>query len=101
MCAFGQSPGSIKGVVADSSGALIPGAQVTVSRDTNVVKIVTTGDAGSSPVNGLPAGTHTVQAVTPGMKQGQPSTIEVNGTVMTLNLTLRLSRERQEITVQE
>jgi hypothetical protein len=101
MCAFGQSPGAIKGVVADSSGALIPGAQVTVSRDANVVKVVTAGDDGSYIVNGLPAGTYTVQAVSPGMTQGQPATIEVNGAVMTLNLTLRLVLERQEITVQE
>jgi len=53
--------GSITGTVADSTGAAIPGATVTV-RDTatNAVHSVTTSDVGSYTVTQLPPGTYTV-----------------------------------------
>src|SRR5579872_2996909 len=99
MCVFGQSNGTLRGLVTDSSGALIPGAQVTIARDANVVRVVTAGDNGSYMVNGLPPGTYTVQAASPGMTQGQPTTVEISDGAATLNLTLRVLLERQEITV--
>jgi hypothetical protein len=53
--------GSITGTVADSTGAAIPGATVTVkSAATNAVHSVTTSDVGSYTVTQLPPGTYTV-----------------------------------------
>jgi len=99
-CAEAQT-GAVRGQVTDSTGALIPGAQVTVARETNVIKVVTAGDDGAYVVPGLVPGTYSIQAASPGMTQGQPATVEVNNGVVTLNLTLRLVLERQEITVSD
>ena len=100
-CGFGQQSGTLKGVVADGSGALIPGAQVKISDESGVMKAVTSGDDGSYVVSGLAAGKYTVQASSPGMTQAEPSTVEIGGGVATLNLMLRVVLEKQEITVRE
>jgi hypothetical protein len=100
-CIFAQDIGTLRGVVADGSGALVPGAQVKISNETGIVKAATAGDDGSYTVNGLAAGKYTVQASSPGMTQTEPATVEVSGGVVTLNLTLRVVLEKQEITVQE
>ena len=99
MCAEAQTGGAVRGRVTDSTGALIPGARVTVAHETNVIKVVTASDEGAFTVTGLLPGTYSIQAESPGMAQGQPATVEVKDAVVTLNLTLRLALERQEITV--
>jgi Carboxypeptidase regulatory-like domain len=100
MYADAQTSGALKGLVTDSTGALIPGAEVTVTRETTVIKAVTADD-GTYIVSGLLPGIYTVQATSQGMTQGQPVTVEISDAIVTLNLTLRLVLERQEITVQE
>ena len=101
---FGQ-PGSgvVHGVVTDESGALVPGAKVTVSNATGPVKSVTAADNGNYSVTGLPPGKYVVQASSPGLVQFQPAPLDVSGGVQpaTLNLQLRVAAEKQEITVQE
>ena len=97
--AFAQT-GGLHGVVADTSGAPIPGAQVTVSNDSGVNKIVVTNDSGTYSINGLAPGKYTVRASFPGM-QSQPATVEVANAAATLDLTMRLVLERQEVTVQD
>jgi hypothetical protein len=96
-----QTPGIIRGQVADESGAVIPGATVAVSTKAGVVKSVATGADGTYIVNGLADGTYTVVASSPGLKQPQPATVEVSaGTPKTVNLTLLVTLEKQEVTVQ-
>ena len=87
-------------MVADTSGAPVPGAQVTVSNDAGINKLVTTGESGAYLVNGMTPGKYTVQASFPGM-QSQPATEDVGETVTTLDITLRLILEKQEVTVQD
>ena len=96
-----QTNGVLKGVVSDSTGALIPGAQVSVARERTVIRAVVAGEDGAYIVNGLLPGTYTVQAIFPGMTLGQPATVEISDAAVALNLTLRLVLERQEVTVQE
>src|ERR1700732_2231493 len=101
---FGQ-PGSgvVRGVVTDESGALVPGARVTVSNASGPVKSVTGADNGNYSITGLPPGKYTVQASSPGLVQFQPATVDVSGGLQpaALNLQLRVAAEKQEITVQE
>jgi hypothetical protein len=101
---FGQ-PGSgvVRGVITDESGALVPGAKVTVSSAAGAVKSVTAGDNGNYMVTGLAPGKYTVQASSPGLVQFQPATVDVSGGLQpaTLNLQLRVAAEKQEVTVQE
>ena len=101
---FGQ-PGSgvVRGVVTDESGALVPGARITVSNASGPVKSVTGAGDGNYSVTGLPAGKYTVQASSPGLVQFQPATVDVSGGTQpaTLNIQLRVAAEKQEVTVQE
>jgi carboxypeptidase family protein len=101
---FGQ-PGSgvVRGVVTDESGALVPGARVTVSNAAGPVKSVTAAGDGNYSVAGLPPGKYMVQASSPGLVQAQPAAVDVNGGLqpVSLNLQLRVAAEKQEVTVQE
>jgi hypothetical protein len=104
VAALGQ-PGSgvVRGVITDESGALVPGAKVTVSNAAGAVKSVTAGDSGNYMVTGLAPGKYTVQASSPGLVQFQPATVDVSSGLQpaTLNLQLRVAAEKQEVTVQE
>jgi hypothetical protein len=53
----------IEGLVTDQSGAVLPGATITVTNiETNVARTVTTDDGGRFYVAALPPGTYTVSA---------------------------------------
>jgi len=97
--AFAQAGGGLRGVAADTSGAPVPGAQVTVSNATGINKLVTATDSGAYLLNGLTPGKYTVKASFPGM-QSQPATVDVGEAVTTLDITLRLILEKQEVTIQ-
>src|SRR2546423_4637495 len=50
--------GSIQGTVTDSTGAAVPGAEVTVANpETGLTRTSATNDAGELPVSQLPLGT--------------------------------------------
>jgi hypothetical protein len=101
---FGQ-PGSgvVRGVVTDESGALVPGAKVTVANASGPVKSVTAAGDGNYSVTGIPPGKYLVQASSPGLVQAQPAAVDVSGGLqpVSLNLQLRVAAEKQEVTVQE
>jgi hypothetical protein len=60
---FGQTAGTLAGVVQDSSGAVLPATQVTVRLvSTGVQRQTTTGSDGRFTVAGLPAGEYEVRA---------------------------------------
>ncbi len=97
-----QQLGILRGVVTDESGALVPGAKVVVSDGARPVKSVTAGNDGSYSIAGIPPGKYMVQASSPGLVQFQPAALEVTGgATATLNLQLRVTLEKQEVTVQE
>ena len=100
---YGQPAGVLHGVVTDESGALVPGATVTVSNAAGAVKSATAGSDGTYSVSGLAAGTYTVQASSPGVQQLKPASVEMRGGTQTATADLRLSvaAEKQEVTVQE
>jgi len=59
--AQGITTGSISGAVADTSGAVIPGATITATaKATNVTLKATSGDDGSFSFKDMPIGTYTV-----------------------------------------
>src|SRR5580704_19587307 len=100
---YAQPAGLLHGVVTDESGALVPGAKVTVSNAAGPVKSSTAGNDGTYSVAGLDAGTYTVQAASPGLQQLKPASVEVKGGTQTATADLQLSvaAEKQEVTVQE
>lgn len=100
--AHAQSNGVVHGVVTDESGALVPGATVTVSNTAGPVKSATAGDDGSYSISGVPAGKYNVVATSPGLQQPQPLAIDVAASQnVTANVQLQVAAEKQEVTVQE
>ena len=71
-----------------------------MSNDAGVSKLVTTGDTGAYSINGLAPGKYVVKASFPGM-QAQPVNVVVTDAIATLDITLRVALEKQEVTVQE
>jgi hypothetical protein len=70
--------GTILGTVADSSGAAVGGATVTVKNvDTGLVRTVTTSDDGSYAAPELPIGNYSVTVEKSGFKSGVVSGIRV------------------------
>jgi len=97
-----QQLGTLHGVITDESGALVPGAKITVSNASGPVKVGTAGNDGSYSIAGIPPGKYTVQAASPGLQQFEPATVDISGgATPTLNLQLRVTLEKQEVTVQE
>jgi hypothetical protein len=102
LATFGQAPtGILKGVITDESGALVPGAKVTISNATGPVQSVVAGNDGSYAITGLPAGKYTVLVTSPGLNQFQPAAVDIGSGATTFSIQLRVALEKQEVTVQE
>jgi hypothetical protein len=94
-----QTSGAIRGRVADSSGAVIPGAEVSLAGPGGVERTITTDATGSYVFSGLQPGTYTVRATTAGFT---PSEVKVEvGTAptKTANFSLQVALAKQEVTV--
>lgn len=100
--AFGQATlGSLKGVISDESGAVIPDTRITVAAG-RTVRVVQSGVDGSYVVAGLPTGTYTVTAEAPGLARFQNTNVTVaSGGTATLNIQLKVQMETQQVTVQD
>jgi len=97
-----QSAATVHGAVTDESGAVIPGAKVTVSTAAGPVKSGTAGDDGNYSITGLAPGKYSVQATSPGLQQVQPFAVDLTASpTVTANLQLQVAAEKQEVTVQE
>src|SRR5260370_14141382 len=102
LATFGQQVGILRGVVTDESGALVRGAKVVVSNAGRPVKSATSSGDGTYSIAGIAPGKCTVQAASPGLVQFQPARVDINGgATATANLQLRVTLEKQEVTVQE
>jgi hypothetical protein len=99
--AFGQNVGTLRGVVSDESGAVIPGAKVTATGPRGLVRTATAGPDGTYTYTGLPAGRYSVAAAAPGLAQFKPGTVDIGAGSMTLNIQLQVAAETQQVTVQE
>ena len=56
-----QTPnGTIRGTVLDPSGALVPGAQITITNETGLSRTIESGAAGAFEVPRLPPGSYSV-----------------------------------------
>src|SRR3982750_3231086 len=79
---FGQDlTGSIVGTVKDASGAVVPGATVTVTdpnKDNIVIRIVTTSDDGTFSVPIVPVSTYSVTVEAANFKKSVLTDIKVD-----------------------
>ena len=99
MAAWGQqTSGTLRGRVTDSSGAVIPGAAVSLAGPGGA-RTTTTDATGAYLFTGLPSGTYTVQATTTGFSPFEAKAEIGAGPATTLNIGLQVALEKQEVTV--
>src|SRR5438045_4937289 len=78
----GSTAASLSGTVADTSGALIPGADIVAQNDATGVRYTAlTGDSGAFTIPVLPGGTYTVTVSLMGFKTTSLRAITINAAV--------------------
>ncbi len=99
--AWGQT-GSIRGSVKDQSGAIVPGAQVTITlAGTDTSRFATSDKDGSFEFVELAVGHYEVTVDAPGFKKFVVTDVVVDiGHVATVNANLQVGASAQTVTVQ-
>ena len=101
---FGQAisvnGGSIQGSITDPTGAVVPGARVTITgKDTGSVKVVTADNSGFYSVGPLNPGNYNVNIVAPGFQQLSVNTVVRTGTATSGNFKLTLGQPTETVEV--
>src|SRR5205807_596070 len=99
--AFAQFNGSIQGTVQDTTGAVIPGATVTVTNQaTGVVSTVTTDSSGLYRVDHLAPGRYVVNATAASFSPVTSGVVQVQAeSPRGLNLTMTAGPTTEQVTV--
>src|SRR5438552_10142914 len=95
--------GRILGSVTDPSGAVIPGATVSIiDKDRGLARTLTTEEAGLYNAPNLIPGTYTVRAELPGFKRLDRENVVVEvGQEIRVNLTIEPGQQGETVTVSE
>ncbi len=95
--------GDITGIVADSSGAIVPGAKKVVLKnvDTGDGRTVDSGADGQYRFTFLKPGQYTVSSSSPGLKSDSTTVTVAVGQVQTLNLVLRPEEAKEVVMVND
>jgi hypothetical protein len=94
-----QTTGAVRGVLTDNSGAVIPGASVSILGN-GVERAAGTQVDGTFSITGLMPGQYTVHVAYPGFNPFDRSVNVNSGTALQVPITLLLTAERQQVTVQ-
>ena len=99
--AQGETTSAIVGQVADVTGAVVPGATVTITnRDTGMKRSVRTDDAGRFSFPQLKPGRYSVRVETQGFEfQQNDGVFSGLGQKQTVNFTLRVARSSETVEV--
>src|SRR5579862_3618551 len=92
--------GAIAGIVTDSTGAIVPGAKVTITQtDTNVHVVMETNNAGFYSAPALHAGPYEVEVSKQGFQAQKRTGVSLRvQDRLELNFTLTLGSTKTEIT---
>jgi hypothetical protein len=92
---------TVRGHITDPTGALIPGAKVTVTNALGVTVATTTADAtGGYQVTGLAPGSYIVQAAVAGFAPFSSPTIQLaSGQAKRIEIAMAMVVEQQSVTV--
>src|SRR3984885_14805608 len=92
--------GSLRGQVADPSGAVIPQASITVTSGTGVSKTGTSDASGQYAISGLAPGQYTVTAQAPGFSTFTSPTVRIAaGQTQHLDVSFAIQMEQQQVQV--
>jgi len=96
------TPGTVRGQVTDPTGAVIPGATVSLQPSSGNAVSAQTNGQGSYELNGLAPGNYTLTATAPGFAPSQAQNISVAaGQVQQLNIKLDIKVEQEKVEVEE
>lgn len=94
-----KTPGSLQGQVADPSGAIIPGASITLSGNGKTLS-TTSGETGGYEFNNIPAGQYTINTTIEGFTPFQLQGVGIPaGKTLTMNIQMILAVQQQEVQV--
>jgi hypothetical protein len=100
LIAAQQNRGTLRGVITDQLGAVIVGANVTLTDASGVQKKTTTNAEGVYTYAGLAPGKYSVQANAQGFAPSESKAVDVTAGRLSADLTLRVTIE-EKVTVQE
>jgi hypothetical protein len=92
---------TLRGVVTDQSGAVVPNATVTVKGPGGLERTTMTGEDGVYIVAGLPSGDYTADATAPQLTLPKPEKVSLRAGVQTLNLQLKVAATSVQVTVND
>jgi hypothetical protein len=94
--------GTVTGTVKDTTGAIIPGATVTLTGDDGSTQQAQTGQDGVYTFRLVAPGTYSVSAASKGLDQaGGVAVLASTGQVARGDVTMKLAEVKQEVTVSE
>jgi len=98
----GKTSGTISGTVTDPSGAVLEGAQITITNvATGDVRAATSNPTGEFQVPELPIGSYHVRVRHAGFKESVVTGVELHvDSTATVNATLQLGNTTEEVTVE-
>ena len=91
---------TLHGVVTDESGAVVPGATITLTNREGVTNTTVTNSDGTYSIPAIAAGEYTAQASAPDLKSS-PATVMIRPGDQALNLGLKVIAAAQQVTVDE
>jgi hypothetical protein len=102
ITALAQAPtASVSGKVVDPTGAVIPGATVTVTAPDGKQSSATSDQAGAFHIQSLPAGTYSVSATAQGFSHfSQAGVVLTADHALSLDLTLQVHVQDEKVSVQ-
>lgn len=94
-----QATGNLRGVVADPTGAIIPGASIVLSGNGQNLS-TTSGGTGGYHFNGLPPGQYTIDTSIEGFTPFESKGVVIApGTTKTMNIALTIAAQTQQVHV--
>jgi hypothetical protein len=101
--AFGQTGGTITGVITDATGAVVPNAPVQAKNTaTGVVATAATSATGNYTIGDLPAGTYEIDVAVTGFKKYTQTGITVQELQTTrVDMALQIGAATESVTVSE
>ena len=88
---LGAQTATLHGQVSDESGALVPGAKVTLSTEGAAPRTTTADGKGAYSFANVPPGKYAVQGSAPQLTLGEAIRITLAAGTQTLNLTLKVT----------
>jgi Carboxypeptidase regulatory-like domain/TonB dependent receptor len=100
LAAAQQTRGTLRGLITDELGAVIVGANVTLTDANGVQKKAVSNGEGVYSFSGLAPGKYSLQAVAPGFAPSDSKDVDITSARQSVDLTLKVTIE-EKVTVNE